>query len=253
MNIEMTPIEKMYWDAAKEKIPSLRPQEWIGKFRVDFLILDKACIIELDGHEYHKTREQRKHDASRERFLEKNGYQVIRFTGNEIYNDVEMCVKETIQIINVKPRSACEIKSSKKICYHMQRVIELLLYKHCAIDYRDGLYLKLEIDYFDPLSIELVEENIISIAHSYTEFGELIYDLRIEFLISNVDGNDGWIPYSYSSPGVFHPLIRLIGSEIVVLNELMLKDVASFSESWAKNLLSNGWLENAKVARKNQP
>lgn len=253
MNIQMTPIEQMYWDAAKAKIPSLKPQEWIGSFRVDFLILDKACVIELDGHEYHKTKEQRTKDAHRERYLEKNGYQVIRFTGSEIFKNVEQCVKETIQILSVKSRSACEIKSSKKICYHMQRVIELLLYKNCALNYRDGLFLKLKMDCFDPLSIEIVADNIISVAHSYKQSGELIYDPRIEFIITSIDGIDSWVPYSYSSLGTFYPLTRQSKFEIIVENALMLQDVASFAESWAKNILSNGWLEEAEVVRKNFP
>lgn len=50
-------------------------------------------VIEIDGHESHKTKEQRTSGAKRERDLKELGWYVIRFTGTEIYKDVEECVK----------------------------------------------------------------------------------------------------------------------------------------------------------------
>lgn len=57
--------------------------------------------IECDGHEFHeRTKEQAKADRERERNLMMYDYQVIRFTGSEIYHSVEDCVSEVMYIIN---------------------------------------------------------------------------------------------------------------------------------------------------------
>ena len=70
----------------------------IGPYKVDFTYGD--CVIELDGHEYHKTKEQRDHDYKRERYLQKLGYNVIRFTGTEVFLDDRKCVIDMVGIHN---------------------------------------------------------------------------------------------------------------------------------------------------------
>ena len=74
---------------------SLESQKSIGIYKVDFLY--GTCVIEIDGHEYHKTKEQREHDYKRERYLMKKGYNVIRFMGTEIFLDPIKCVTEAIE------------------------------------------------------------------------------------------------------------------------------------------------------------
>jgi very-short-patch-repair endonuclease len=56
--------------------------------------------VELDGHDYHKTKEQRTSDAQRQRWLEMNNWRVIRFTGTEVHKNVWSCVKQTIAFLN---------------------------------------------------------------------------------------------------------------------------------------------------------
>lgn len=57
-----------------------------------------AGIIELDGHEYHSSKEQLEKDAIRQRYLTRAGYSVIRFTGREIFKNVTKCVNEVYTI-----------------------------------------------------------------------------------------------------------------------------------------------------------
>lgn len=95
-----SPIEKTFFEAAHLAILNLRPQYQIGLYRVDFAMPESKVVIELDGHDYHKTKEQRTHDAERERFLEMQGWRVIRFTGSEVYKDSERCIDETLALIN---------------------------------------------------------------------------------------------------------------------------------------------------------
>lgn len=94
-----SPIEKLFLDNAIDLIPGLKPQYKIGPYRVDFAIPDQRIAIELDGHQYHSTKEQRTRDAKRQRYLERNGWRVIRFTGSEVWGDASGCVEETIRLI----------------------------------------------------------------------------------------------------------------------------------------------------------
>ncbi len=100
------------------KYPLLYPQREIKikdkKCRVDFLILMKdlrnwdepeikenILIIELDSFLWHGSDpEQFTKEKERERGLKKEGYNVMRFSGREIWRDVEKCVDETMQYIN---------------------------------------------------------------------------------------------------------------------------------------------------------
>ena len=97
-----SPIEKMFFLQARRMGIDLEPQHEVnvaGKtYRIDFVYPGKPIAIELDGHDYHKTKEQRTADAQRERALQSMGWTVIRFTGTEIYHDAPKCVLDTIRL-----------------------------------------------------------------------------------------------------------------------------------------------------------
>jgi len=78
----------------------IEQEQWFGdsekhsRYRVDFILRDARLIIELDGHEYHSTKNQLEKDAIRQRYLSRAGYTVIRFTGGEIQKSPAACVSE---------------------------------------------------------------------------------------------------------------------------------------------------------------
>lgn len=82
----------------------LNPQVEIGKYRVDFELVNhknKKIVVECDGHEFHqKSKQQVEKDNQRERDLKKLGYEVVRFSGSEIFKDAEKCVKDLLDILN---------------------------------------------------------------------------------------------------------------------------------------------------------
>lgn len=101
-----SPIEKAFWSVAYfplSKIGKITPQLVVGKYRIDFALTDipdahlVKVAIELDGHEYHKTKEQRQNDY--ERYLQRQGWKIIRFTGSEVFTDTQRCVYETIELV----------------------------------------------------------------------------------------------------------------------------------------------------------
>jgi very-short-patch-repair endonuclease len=72
-------------------------------YRADLLIKrahgeGPEIIIECDGHNFHeKTKEQAQKDKERDRNLQLEGYQVIRFTGSEIFNSPAKCAAEAVE------------------------------------------------------------------------------------------------------------------------------------------------------------
>lgn len=79
-------------------------------YRVDFLIPvvyknqeNKMFVVECDGHEFHqKTKEQVENDNKRQRDLQKEGYEIIRFSGTEIWHKPYQCACEIKNIIMSK-------------------------------------------------------------------------------------------------------------------------------------------------------
>jgi len=72
-------------------------------YRADFLFNcmsqegrgTRTVVVELDGHDFHeRTKEQAQRDRARDRRMTRSGFHVFRFTGSEIYRDVESAVDE---------------------------------------------------------------------------------------------------------------------------------------------------------------
>lgn len=77
------------------------------KYRVDFLIPviyknqeNISFVVECDGYEFHqKTKQQVERDNQRQRDLQEAGYEVIRFSGTEIYHKPYQCAISVKNII----------------------------------------------------------------------------------------------------------------------------------------------------------
>jgi very-short-patch-repair endonuclease len=99
-----SPIEMKFFEAMRDKTSELVPQWEVNasghNYRLDFAIPSKKIAFELDGHEFHKTKEQRTNDTRRERNLQKEGWKVIRFTGTDIHNNLDKCVADACQLIS---------------------------------------------------------------------------------------------------------------------------------------------------------
>jgi len=98
-----SPIEISFWEAAQGLLPKLEREVWIGQYRVDFLIRDQNIVIELYSYAYHHTKQKLTSDAQRERFIQRQGYHIIRFTGPEVYRDAHKCVQEVVAFLETLP------------------------------------------------------------------------------------------------------------------------------------------------------
>lgn len=84
------------------------------KYFVDFAICHYECLgddlkqdfklaIECDGYEFHqKTKEQVEKDNKREYDIKMQGFEILRFSGREIYNNPMECAFKTIKYIVAK-------------------------------------------------------------------------------------------------------------------------------------------------------
>ncbi|HBK71334.1 MAG TPA: leucine--tRNA ligase [Flavobacteriaceae bacterium] len=84
-----TPAEDKLWQALRDRklTNKFRRQHPIADYIVDFVCLEKNLIVEVDG-EIHKY--QLDKDADRQLLLEqKKGYTVLRFTNEEVLNDID--------------------------------------------------------------------------------------------------------------------------------------------------------------------
>lgn len=88
---DMTPGEIILWSKLRNhRFHGLkfRRQVPIGPFIVDFLCVEKALIIEIDG-DSHFEEGAKERDMRREEFLQKQGFAVLRLRNSETVCDIE--------------------------------------------------------------------------------------------------------------------------------------------------------------------
>ena len=90
---EPTPAERKLWAYLRgDKLNGVnfRRQHAIGNFIVDFVSIKKKLVIELDGSQH---LEQAEYDVERTRYLESQGYKVIRFWNNDVDHEIEGVIR----------------------------------------------------------------------------------------------------------------------------------------------------------------
>ena len=107
MRANPTEAENILWNALSEQKLGckFRRQHIVSQYILDFAYLDCRLSIELDG-EYHNTEDQQYDDAVRTKNLEALGWHVLRFTNEEVYNNIE------IVLSSIKAAIATAIEST---------------------------------------------------------------------------------------------------------------------------------------------
>ncbi|GLS18024.1 hypothetical protein GCM10007874_10400 [Labrys miyagiensis] len=83
---KMTPQEVKLWKHLRQlrlQGYHLRRQISIGRFVADFACKRRRLVIEVDGNQ-HGYAKGLAHDATRDAFLEKLGYRVMRFSNHDV-------------------------------------------------------------------------------------------------------------------------------------------------------------------------
>jgi very-short-patch-repair endonuclease len=126
-----SPMEELFWQEWHQwtrhtdpvgmlGLQNLDREHQVGRYRVDFALPELHVAIEIDGFDFHSSREQLISDRRRQREIEAEGWRVIRFAGSEIRRDVETCVLQVMDIVRRMPLSPEAIE-------RQQRYEELLM------------------------------------------------------------------------------------------------------------------------------
>lgn len=78
---------------------TFKRQHIIGPFIADFVCLAKNLVIELDGG-YHSVPEQQISDEQRTNWLNAHGFEVIRFTNEEVWEDLDKVLERIEYYLN---------------------------------------------------------------------------------------------------------------------------------------------------------
>ncbi|MFO7738998.1 MAG: DUF559 domain-containing protein [Desulfatiglandaceae bacterium] len=84
-----TQAERLLWSrlrARQVETTKFRRQQPIQNFIVDFVSFEKRIVIELDGGQH--AVDKRK-DLARDRQLSENGYTVLRFWDNQVFENLD--------------------------------------------------------------------------------------------------------------------------------------------------------------------
>ena len=85
---DATDAEKLLWRKLRESLPmaKFRRQSPVGPYIADFLSFRHHLVIEVDGSQHALQVGQ---DCTRTKFIEAQGYRVIRFWNNEVMKNID--------------------------------------------------------------------------------------------------------------------------------------------------------------------
>jgi very-short-patch-repair endonuclease len=101
----MTEEETILWSKLRNKQLlgyKFRRQHGIGKYVVDFCCVNKKLIIELDGDQ-HGYEENQKYDLLRTEYLERLGFNILRFTNWQVRKELKMIVDTIFVNLDERP------------------------------------------------------------------------------------------------------------------------------------------------------
>jgi very-short-patch-repair endonuclease len=89
---ELTPVERKLWAYIRDDQlgVNFRRQHAIGNYIVDFVCIKRKLILELDGSQHI---DQHEYDMERTKYLQLQGYKVIRFWNKDVMKDINSVIK----------------------------------------------------------------------------------------------------------------------------------------------------------------
>ena len=91
-----TDAERRLWQTLKRRQISgvkFRRQQPIGPYIVDFVCFERRVVVEVDGGQHS---EQLHYDEQRTRWLEAQGYRVLRFWNNDVLANTEVVAQAVL-------------------------------------------------------------------------------------------------------------------------------------------------------------
>jgi very-short-patch-repair endonuclease len=91
---DQTDAEHVMWNALRDRQLlnlKFRRQHPIGNYMADFCCIEKGLIIELDGSQHE---ERAAYDEERTKWLNSQGFQVLRFLNGDVFPNPEGAVEK---------------------------------------------------------------------------------------------------------------------------------------------------------------
>jgi very-short-patch-repair endonuclease len=93
----MTPEEARLWSCLHHDFPwKFRRQEPIGPYICDFVCYPKRLVVEVDGAQHTEDPAEMSSDETRDAYLRRLGFEVLRFGNGQVLGDLPM-VLDTIE------------------------------------------------------------------------------------------------------------------------------------------------------------
>ncbi len=127
----------------------------------------------------------------------------------------------------------------------MQAIITQIAEKHGFDLTTAGTYLRLTMAHFDPLVIQVVGKNLVSVDHFYQPYPHLeVADPGILFFTGYAE----WVPIEVMQRLGGHRVYAHLTEDYEAIADLLpapQADLADFAEMWAQNIEAQGWLDVA--------
>ena len=106
----MTNAEASLWHHLRNRALmgcKFRRQHPVGPYIVDFACIERKLVVELDGGQHVDAPA----DAARTRWIEANGYRVLRFWNNDALVQQQVVLAVIFEALDVPPRQAATGRS----------------------------------------------------------------------------------------------------------------------------------------------
>ena len=94
----MTVSERRLWRALRRLDLGFRRQVPIGRYVVDFACLRARLVVEIDGY-WHEQPDAKLRDQTRDDWLRREGYRVIRFADLRVFNETPTVVEAILEAL----------------------------------------------------------------------------------------------------------------------------------------------------------
>lgn len=101
----MTPAERLLWWALRNRQLDdvrFRRQHPLGPYTADFVCLERLLVVEVDGAQ-HAEPSQLRHDEDRTRWLEGEGYAVLRVWNRDVLTNLDGVLTTIWRVLRERP------------------------------------------------------------------------------------------------------------------------------------------------------
>ena len=101
MRKQPSPIEQRLWRTLRRHSTGahFRRQHPVGPYIVDFCAPRHSLVLEIDG-DSHAGDEAERRDEQRTRYLEEQGFRILRFANREVYHNLDGVLRAIWEAVN---------------------------------------------------------------------------------------------------------------------------------------------------------